>query len=237
MQQPFIFFTMKNSLFFLLVMAFTQTYAQELLFSSGINTTRYEYKNAQGQVNENIEDSSGAFYEIGYIQPLGIKDRLTYNLGLTLNEYNALGGDLNTLNTWQTKYLGLKTGVAYALISTRGGFKANFNFALQASSIVDGVQFMNGRSFDLTKEDDFKGIFLQPIGGIDFSYLVADKLSLGLGYQYSQSSKITNKTAESLNFLNHQLQFKLLLHLKKNKNQDLPEEIKADLVIEQTPNQ
>jgi len=151
---------MKKVLFIIYIFLFCtlQTYAQELLFSSGINTTRYGYKNGQGQVSENIEDSSCAFYEIGYIQPLGIKDRLTYNLGLTLNEYNALGGDLNTLNTWQTKYLGLKTGLSYALISTRGGFKANFNFALQASSIVDGVQFMKGRSFDLTKEDDFKKI-------------------------------------------------------------------------------
>jgi hypothetical protein len=221
-------FTIKHSLFFLLAIVCTQTYAQEVLFSSGLNSTRYAYKNAQGQANENIEGSSGRFYELGYIQSLGLRDRLTYNLGLTLNEYNAKGGNLTTIYTWKTNYLGVKTGLSYGFLTTVSGLRANLTLDLLASSIISGTQQINGTSFSLTEEKEFTGIFLQPSVGFDVSYPLTPKVRIGLGYNYGKSSAISQQTEETLGFSNHQLALHLNFSLKKNKGEpstiDTPDE-------------
>ncbi|SDE12258.1 hypothetical protein SAMN05421636_103316 [Pricia antarctica] len=206
---------MKYFLFILMVLALIEGRSQDLILASGTNSTSYDYKNSLGQTNENIDGSSGTFYEIVYLAPLGLNGRLNYILGAALNEYNAEGGTIESVYTWETSYMGFKGGITYDIFTTDSGFKTTFVFALQTSFIVDGNQRINGASFDLTKEDEFKGIFIQPITGLDISYPVSDKLTLGLGYNYSKISKIGNKTEEALNFSNHQWQIRLQFSLKK----------------------
>lgn len=209
---------MKHLLFILLVVASVEGRSQDIVFSSGLNSTRYDYKNSLGQTNENIDVGSGNFYEIGYLAPLGLNGRFNYTLGVAVNEYNAKGGTRASIYSWQTKYVGLKGGLAYNIVTADSGFKTTLSFALQTSFIINGQQGINGATFDLTKEDEFKGIFLQPITGLDISYPVSDKLTIGLGYNYSKSNKIGHKTEEVLNFSNHQWQIKLQFALKKKPN-------------------
>jgi len=205
---------MKNLLFLFLCLYATQNYAQDLVFSSGLNHTTYDYTNTLGETNANVNGSSGNFYEIGFLGYLGTEDRLGYTLGMSLNEFNAIGGNPTTIYVWETKYLGVKTGLSYAILVTRPGLRLSLNLALQASTIVDGEQRINGSSFDLTKEEEFNGLFLQSAAGMDISYPLTEKVRIGLGYNYGKSIKISDKTEESLSFNNHQWALNLKFRLK-----------------------
>ena len=52
----------------------------------GRNFTTFDYTNSEGNTNDNIEGSSGAAYELGYVFSLG--DKLGLAAGLTFNEFN-----------------------------------------------------------------------------------------------------------------------------------------------------
>jgi len=208
---------MKILLLFILLLWASENYAQELSFSSGANRTTYDYKNSFGEKNKNLKGGSGTFYQIAYLGALGPKKRLGYTLGINLNEFNAKGGNLSTVYTWKTNYVGVKTGLSYGFLTTVSGLRANLTLDLLASRIISGTQQINGASFILTEEKEFAGIFLQPSVGFDVSYPLSPKVRVGLGYNYGKSSAISQQTEETLGFSNHQLALNLNVKLKKNK--------------------
>ena len=195
----------------LIVLALNFTYSQEAYFSMGRNFTTYDYTNSEGNSNDNIEGSSGAAYELGYVFSLG--DKLGLAAGLTLNEFNATGGNLVNNYSWETNYLGVQGIAKYAILDNRSGFGLNVNAGVNLNHIVNGKQKINGQTFDLTDNDEFKGLFVQPIIGLDAKYQISETFALGLGYHYSKNFGLTNSTPQKLNFNNSQLQFNLIMSL------------------------
>lgn len=207
----------------LLPMVFSiHTYGQAMVFSTGMNATTYDYKNALGETNNNINGSLGKFYHIGYMAPLDSLGRFQYELGAVVNEYNAEGGTISDIYSWETKYWGINGGFGYSPVSTNDGFRVSLKLMLQVSSILNGEQRINGDTFDLTKETEFKGIFLQPMTGLDLSYPIADRLTLAMGYNYSKSTKISHKSEEVLNFSNHQWQLGLRINVGEKRSGNDP---------------
>lgn len=215
---------MRYSILALLVFTVLQVSSQELVLSGGINSTTYDYRDAQGRTNTNIESGSGSFYEIAYAAPMFGKRSLGYELGLVLDQYNAGGGTLSSVYSWRTRYMGVKAGLSYDIVNSGSGFKTALALGLRASSIFSGEQGINGATFDLTQQEEFKGVFLQPMAGIEISCPVSDNLSIGLGYDYSKSSKLGNRTEEELNFVNHRVQVRLRIALKGKGEATVPVE-------------
>ena len=177
----------------------------------GRNFTTYDYTNSEGNSNDNIEGSSGAAYELGYVFSLG--DKLGLAAGLTLNEFNATGGNQVNNYSWETNYLGVQGILKYAILDNLSGFGLNINGGVNLNHIVNGKQKINGQTFDLTDNDEFKGLFVQPIIGLDAKYQISETFALGLGYHYSKNFGLTNSTPQKLNFNNSQLQFNLVMSL------------------------
>jgi hypothetical protein len=195
----------------LIVLALNFTYSQEAYFSMGRNFTTYDYTNSEGNSNDNVEGSSGAAYELGYVFSLG--DKLGLAAGLTLNEFNATGGNQVNNYSWETNYLGVQGILKYAILDNLSGFGLNINGGVNLNHIVNGKQKINGQTFELACEDEFKGLFVQPIIGLDAKYQINDTFALGLGYHYSKNFGLTNSTPQKLNFNNSQLQFNLMMSL------------------------
>jgi len=195
----------------LIVLALNFTYSQEAYFSMGRNFTTYDYTNSEGNSNDNVKGSSGAAYELGYVFSLG--DKLGLAAGLTLNEFNATGGNQVNNYSWETNYLGVQGILKYAILDNLSGFGLNINGGVNLNHIVNGKQKINGQTFDLTAEDEFKGLFVQPIIGLDAKYQINSDFAIGLGYHYSKSFGLTNSTPQKLNFNNSQLQFNLVMSL------------------------
>jgi len=194
----------------LIVLALNFTYSQEAYFSMGRNFTTYDYTNSEGNSNDNVKGSSGAAYELGYVFSLG--DKLGLAAGLTLNEFNATGGNQVNNYSWETNYLGVQGILKYAILDNLSGFGLNINGGVNLNHIVNGKQKINGQTFDLTAEDEFKGLFVQPIIGLDAKYQINSDFAIGLGYHFSKNFGLSSSD-EKLNFNNSQLQFNLVMSL------------------------
>jgi len=197
----------------LIVFAFNFSLGQEVYLNVGRNFTTYDYTNTQGDENPNIESSSGNFYEVGYIFP--IDNKFKFSTGLTLDQFNATGGNLVNNYSWETDYIGLQGMVRYNLLEFRQGrynfspfsviIKAGMNF----NHIIDGKQKINGQTFKLSNENEFKGVFIKPVVGLDLQFLFSNNIAINLGYNLSKNLSFSSK--ERLNFNNRQLQFGVLM--------------------------
>jgi hypothetical protein len=193
-------------LFFIGALAMN-SYSQEFSFATGINFTTYQYKNSFGERNRNIDSERGSFYEFIYLNT--ISKKLKLQLGGTLNEYNASSRNGTNSYAWESTYLGLKGGFIYHIFPTEYYLNVAINVAFNLNGIIDGAQYLNGIDYDLTKQPEFNGLFLQTETGLSIYYTVNSGFKVGVGYQYSLNNKITKNSSEVLGFSNNQIQFKL----------------------------
>ena len=195
----------------LIVFALNFSSAQEVYLNVGRNFTTYDYTNSQGEDNPNVESSSGASYEVGYIFPMG--DKFGIAAGITLDQFNATGGNLVNNYSWNTNYLGLQGMAKYKVLeANRSPISVNLNAGINFNHIVSGEQKINGQTFKLSAEDEFKGLFFKPIVGLDVQYFLLDDIAIGIGYHYSKNFGLSSGE-EDLNFNNSQLQFCILMSL------------------------
>jgi hypothetical protein len=197
---------MKKILLLIAIMFSLQNlYSQEIYFYSGKNYTHYNYKDTAGTSKPNLQTGSGNFYEIGYAMPLG-NERISYAIGLSLNEYNAIGG--NTVNSyiWNTQYLGAKNALSYSLFE-RSSFDVALSGGVTLATLIYGKQETNGTFIDLMAQKEFSGIVVQPFFGFQTRYNILNDGYLSFGYNFSKSFNVTNSTNEKLSFNNSQLQF------------------------------
>lgn len=195
----------------LIVFALNFSSAQEAYLNVGRNFTSYDYTNTLGEQNPNIESGDGASYELGLSFPL--IDRLSVTTGITLDQYNATGGDNVNSYSWDTNYLGLQGLVKYTFLEAKATPIAAFiNAGVNFNHIISGKQKINGQTYDLTKEDEFKGLYLKTIVGLGLNYFLDNNFALGLSYNFSKNLGLKSNE-EELDFTNHQLQFGVLISL------------------------
>ena len=154
-----------------------------------------------------LKSSNGNSYEIGYFAHLD-QSKISYALGIALNEYNAIGGDTANSYSWNTEYLGLQGRLSYSIIdSGRSNFDIIPNFGLNAATLISGKQQISSTYYDLTKENEFSGLILTPSAGIELKYGLSSSGFLSLGYNYCKGFNLSNSTDQKLSFNTHQLQF------------------------------
>lgn len=195
----------------LLILFFTLSVAiansQEISFAMGTNFTQFNLKNPENYVGTPLHSGSGSVYEIAYLLPSG-KEKLLYNFGIGLNEYNALAGTLANSYKWNTKFLGLRAGFEYEFIELNK-IKLIPIVGMNFSTIIYGKQEINGAVFDITHHPDFSGIKLIPYLGFKAKYRIKDYAYVSLGYNHSVSFKPTLTNKEYLNFATNQILFGL----------------------------
>ena len=133
---------MKNFIYLSALLFSSIIGAQNVFFNTGVNMTTYDYSNSSGKNNNNIQSSNGAFYEMGYGIPLQFNSRYRgrysitkIKMSLTLNEYNATGGNSLDNYDWKTQYLGFRTNLEYFILDT------DF-FTLALDGGVDGLDLV-----------------------------------------------------------------------------------------------
>ena len=90
--------------------------AQNVFFNNGLNFTTYDYDISQSENNSNIKSSSGHSYEVGYTFISGLGKKVNVEAALTLDQYNATGGNIVNNYSWNTNYLGIQGVFKYKLI-------------------------------------------------------------------------------------------------------------------------
>ena len=189
--------------------------SQSAFFNTGLNTTSYDYKNSKGESNSNVQSSNGNFYEIGYSFPLEISERsktfgrysrLHFKTGLTLNQYNATGGNTIDNYEWNSQYLGLRSDLEYYILgadllalSIDGGIGFEF--------LLNGKQKIGGNTYDLKDSDEFNGLYFTPRIGLNLSVNITNEVALIGGYNFSKAISSSKSGNESVSFNNNQLRF------------------------------
>ena len=203
---------MKKIILIPLLFLFTiQFNAQDLELIIGRNFTTYDYTNSEGATNPNLDGASGSYIEVSYNVPFNRNQDFYYSLGLALNQFNATGGDYASNYSWDTNYLGVKSGLKYYFTSRSSFIKAAAKTGFGINTIINGQQKINGATFDLTQEDEFTAVSVQPYLGIELKYEVTNGILLGVGYNYSKSFGVANGDAEKLNFNNSRFEFGILV--------------------------
>lgn len=190
----------------LLCCAFATSFSQEVFFATGKNLTSYNFKNSSGGTNPNIIGSSGSFYELGFTYKNNTNKNAYYGLGLTLNEYNSIGGDSFSRYSWETNYLGIQTKYYYSLIDNID-LDIVPNIGLNIGTLISGQQTIDASVFNLTKEKEFAGVIVTPSIGVQFKYNLSEVGFMSFGYNYCRGFNLTNFTDQKLGFSTHQLQF------------------------------
>lgn len=185
--------------------------AQDLELIIGRNFTTYDYTNSEGASNPNLDGSSGSYIEVSYNVSSNRNQDFYYSFGLALNQFNATGGDYASIYSWNTNYLGVKSGLKYYFPLRSSFVKAAAKTGFGINTIINGQQKINGATFDLTQEDEFTAIGFQPYLGIELKYEVTNGILLGVGYNYSKSFGIAKGDAEKLNFNNSRFEFGILV--------------------------
>jgi hypothetical protein len=179
--------------------------AQEFYVKTGKNFTRYDYSNAAGASNSDLRGASGSAYEVGYTHSISAK--FSYSAAITWDQFNASGANGGSTYSWNTDYIGIQNAVLFTILKTKKNLELNVKAGINTLTIANGRQLLNNQFYDLTNQDEFKGILFQPLVGFEVKYAVAPNFNVSFGY--TTSRVFTNAKPESLSFINNQLQLGL----------------------------
>ncbi|WGK95082.1 MULTISPECIES: hypothetical protein [Flavobacterium] len=202
----------------LFTLTMLQGYTQEIYFLTGKNHTNYKIRYTGSELINNLEKKGdGDSYEIGLalpikVQRLAFDNNLNYTIGLTLNQYNAVAGDLANNYIWKTEYIGIQNALIYSFVRSNHidlALKGGINL----STMLYGNQTINNSRFNLNNQRDFNGLVLTPVLGIRAKCNLSEYGYLSLGYNYSKSTNLTNDTNKKLSFLTHQILFGISFEL------------------------
>ena len=212
---------MKYLINIFIILLSVNIFGQHAYFNTGLNMTKYDYKNSDGDINNNLKSSSGSHFEIGYGFPLdGQRSRgsrayskLKLKGGLSISQYNTTGGNTFDNYDWKTQYLGLRAHVEYYLLRN-DNFSSSIDGGFGIETLINGKQKIGGTTYDLSENDEFKGLFFTPKLGLNLIFNVAESVGLYGGIHFLRSLRMKGAVnGESLSFNTTQISFGILIQL------------------------
>jgi len=194
---------MKKLILFGFMLIATSISAQDIFFETGMNFTSYAYADSDGNSNDNIKPASGIYMRAG----LGsIGDRSSISYGISLNQFNAMGGNGFDLYDWRVTHIG-----GFAQWNKYFNWYETFGFsaAFELSTMASGKQVLGNNTYKLSEYDEFKGIWGSPRLGLNYQIISTDSVLLALCYNFQLGLNITSGSKEKLSFNTHQLGIKL----------------------------
>jgi hypothetical protein len=194
----------KKYLLFIALISSCQVFSQEVYINAGKNYTKYNYKNALLQSSTNLQSGTGNSYEVGIAKPFR-NEHVLYGLGVSLNDYNAIGGTSASSYRWDTQYLGAKANIYYSFFPNSKNINLLVNFGVDGSTIIYGKQEIDGTYYDLIHQKEFSGIWIGSSAGVQVKYRIESFGYLSLDYIFIQNLNVSNKTKEKVSFSTQQI--------------------------------
>lgn len=192
-------------------------FSQQLYFEFGTTISSFDYENSKGESLDNLMSKSRTYYGMGYRQNINTSKTLFLSLGVTYNNYGAIGSESSVDNyfEWDVSYLGAKAGLGIKLFQLRDlTFLANASVA--SEFLIRGNQTINNDVYNLVGEEEFNNNILFFRGGIEMQYPVSRSTAIFVGYTYGKSVLISNaENGEKLNLNAHQFGLGFIINLPK----------------------
>lgn len=186
--------------------------AQEVFLTHGKNLTNYDQLN----INQNtlkVNRGIGSSFEIGFKSKYIKNTSFFYTLGLTYNQYNALGKTTGLNMEWKTNYMGFSSTFNYSLIqSKRSSLSIKFGTSMQ--TLVYGKQQINLVQMDILNHREFSGLNIGMQSGLVYHYQINPDCGVNLGYTHLQLYNISNSTAEKLFLANQNVSVGFTVKIK-----------------------
>jgi hypothetical protein len=209
----------------MIVMPF-HSFGQEIFIKTGINSTTYDFRSADGVKLLDFTAGMGSSLEMGMGFPfvpkskkegVPVKERsyspnwFKNEVSLNMDSFNSFGGDQNNNYSWETTYGGITNTLSF--LAHLGEVELGIRGYLGLSGMISGTQVINSSRFPLKGNDDFQGLFAKTGLGASASYPVFQRAFLNLTYNYSKSSRLGGSQEEQVRFLSHGFLFGLYVQL------------------------
>lgn len=203
---------MKKSFLVSLLLFCLFSNAQEVFFTHGKNLTNYDQLNT----NQNtlpVNRGIGSSFEIGFKSKYIKNTSFFYTLGLTYNQFNALGKTTGLNMEWKTNYVGANATFNYSLIqSKRSSLSLKFGTSMQ--TLVYGKQQINLVQMDIVDNREFSGFNIGLQSGLVYHYQINPDCGVNLGYTHMQLYNLSNSTAEKSLFTNQNVSVGFTVKIK-----------------------
>ena len=202
------------------------SFGQEIFIKTGINSTSYDFRSADGAKLLDFTSGMGNSIEMGMGFPFvpkskkegALANERSYSpnwfkneVSLNLDSYNSFGGDQNNNYSWETTYGGITNTLSF--LAHIGEVELGIRGHVGLSGMLSGTQVINSSRFPLKGAADFKGVFAKTGVGASASYPVFQRAFLNLTYSYSKSARLGGPREEQVRFLTHGFLFGLYVQL------------------------
>lgn len=204
-----------------------QIQAQHWKWTVGLNSTEYQYKSSTGDVIDYIKPLGGMHASFRFNKELidttdliskfsktaiffgnhqklaKIASLFRYELGLNINQFNAIGDIQNIILNYQTNFIGLHAAFGPE-VKVYKGFSIALQGNLGAQKLFTGVQSQISTSkninYNLADNENFNPIHVMLGYNIEFHKLLTEKTSVFISYQKNSTLHGWSAGKPSLNF-------------------------------------
>jgi Outer membrane protein beta-barrel domain len=205
----------KQSLANLVFLIGFSSFGQQLYMELGSTISSFDYQNSQGQPLDNLLSKSKTYFGMGYRQVINTQKTLFLAMGVSYNNYGAIGSESSVDNyfEWDVSYLGIKAGLDYRLFQLRDlSFYAKGSIA--SEFLIRGNQTINNDVYNLVGEKEFNNSILFLRAGVGLQYPISNSTAIYTGYSYGKSVLISSgKNAEKLKLNAHQFGIGFIINL------------------------
>ena len=191
---------MKKFLFFFLLSL--PAYSQSYQLAVGSNLTNYLFVNSASTNPANMRAASGIHLSLN--REKAISNDFYYDLGVSYNQFNAVGDVQNIPMRYDTDFIGLGAGIG-PHIKLGKTLSLVVKGRVSAVKMINGNQLLLNRYIDLADDDQFNSIRTMYGLSLDLRKQINAQVSTFVSYQYLTSYKQfiePNRTGKStVNFI------------------------------------
>ena len=191
---------MKKFLFFFLLSL--PAYSQSYQLSVGSNLTSYLFVNSASTNPANMRPASGMHLSLN--REAALSNDFYYDLGLSYNQFNAVGDVQNIPMSYATDFVGIGAGIG-PRIALGKTLSLVLKGRVSAVKMIHGNQMLLNRYIDLAEDEQFNSVRSMYGLSLELRKQINAQVSTFVSYQYLTSYKQfiePNKTGTStVNFV------------------------------------
>jgi hypothetical protein len=179
--------------------------AQSWSFQTGLNSSQFRYYNPTYGAEKTFQPDAGLHVSISNENKMvdtlktnsAFLRKLTYQWGISLNQFNAIGEDQNIPFSYRTTYAKIQLGVG--LYSKLGkGYSIYYGSLFHSNKLIIGNQKMGSNVYNLKGNQQFDRMLFQL--GYEFKLVKQLNIQTSLFLAYSDSWQLNTIQKEGTQF-------------------------------------
>lgn len=211
------YLTLLYSLLFICVIPISRLSAQDWNYQMGITSSSFRYQSPMGIVQNSLQPDAGLHLSLErsnqFIDSAKVRSRflrkLTYQVGLAINQFNSFGITQNIPFSYSSTYGGIMLGLGMKSKLGRG-YSLHYRGITQLNKLLVGSQKMGNQVFNLQGNSQFDRIQFQLGGEIKLAKQVNAQIAVFT--YFSQTWQLNTIQKDGSQFAINPLSFGFGIH-------------------------